>query len=201
MADSYYIASGFFTPLQISQIEELKRTLTEAGCTYYSPKDELVCPPDASSEHMAEVLRVNCEKILDCDAMLANFTDSDMGTLFEVGYALAYNKTVEYSLKNRNLESAVDLAMLNIKDICDSAQVDDSLYVIDTSLKRVDQLLAAGFLYASGSNIVYYCSTLPEGGKFNLMLAQSAFAVCTNMKQLSEALASEFEIPYTGLIE
>ena len=52
--------------------------------------------------------------------------------------------------------------------------------------------------------IVYYCETLPEGGKFNLMLAQSGDIIITNyddMDQLPNLIKSGEVKKYHGEIE
>jgi lipopolysaccharide/colanic/teichoic acid biosynthesis glycosyltransferase len=45
-----YIASGFFNPEQLKDLENIKNALIKVGIFFYSPKDEIVCPINANKE-------------------------------------------------------------------------------------------------------------------------------------------------------
>ena len=54
--------------------------------------------------------------------------------------------------------------------------------------KDIRKIWEAGYAYAFDKPIVYFCAGLPEGAKFNLMLARSGIKVCTSFEQLEEYL-------------
>jgi len=79
----------------------------------------------------------------------------------------------------------------NIENIVDC----DILFAV-TDGKDMGTIWEAGF--ANGLNyinskkkiiIVYYCETLPSGGKFNLMLARSGDLIYTNFEDLNNIIA------------
>ena len=55
-----YIASPFFNPKQVEQVEFMKQALTEAGHEYFSPKDFFVLKPNATQEDRTRIFDVNC---------------------------------------------------------------------------------------------------------------------------------------------
>jgi len=94
---------------------------------------------------------------------------------------------------------------------CKAIQECDILFAV-TDGKDMGTIWEAG--YANGINavvypskkkiIVYYCETLPEGGKFNLMLAQSGDIIITDfsdMDQLPELIKFGRVMKYHGKIE
>ena len=94
---------------------------------------------------------------------------------------------------------------------CKAIQECDILFAV-TDGKDMGTIWEAG--YANGINavvypskkkiIVYYCETLPEGGKFNLMLAQSGDIIITDfldMDQLPNLIESGEGKKYHGKIE
>lgn len=89
----------------------------------------------------------------------------------------------------------------------------DIIFVV-TDGKDVGTIWEAGF--ASGFNknaskkitVVYYCESLPEGGKFNVMLARSGDLIYTKFEQLDtfkeeieNFLETDRKREYTGFIE
>lgn len=122
-----------------------------------------------------------------------------MGTLFELGYAIARGKRVVYYEKPDSLTQALyERAKRNW-------QIERPA-IIDTSNRSAVESIHAGYLYAQGCRIIYFCLGLPEGAKFNLMLSASGIAVCTTWRDLAECMAvaeadSNWSRPYTGLIE
>ena len=94
---------------------------------------------------------------------------------------------------------------------CKAIQECDILFAV-TDGKDMGTIWEAG--YANGINfvvypskkkvIVYYCETLPKGGKFNLMLAQSGDIIITDfldMDQLPNLIESGEGKKYHGKIE
>ena len=53
--------------------------------------------------------------------------------------------------------------------------------IVNTRDKDIGTIWEAGYAYANEVPIVYFCAGLPEGAKFNLMLARSginSFSTC-----------------------
>jgi len=76
--------------------------------------------------------------------------------------------------------------------------------IVNTAGKDMGTIFEAGFSYAEGKKIIYYCEGL-EGG-FNLMLSQSGICVATNKLELIEHLIKFISNPfyykkYVGKIE
>ena len=60
--------------------------------------------------------------------------------------------------------------------------------LVNTRDKDIGTIWEAGYAYAVKKPIVYFCAGLPEGAKFNLMLARSGIKVCTSFNELEEYL-------------
>ena len=60
--------------------------------------------------------------------------------------------------------------------------------LVNTRDKDIGTIWEAGYAHACEIPIVYFCAGLPEGAKFNLMLARSGIKVCTSFEQLEEYL-------------
>ena len=79
--------------------------------------------------------------------------------------------------------------------------------LVNTRDKDIGTIWEAGYAYAHKKPIVYFCSGLPEGAKFNLMLARSGIKVCTSFEQLEDYLDRTIEEellplePYSDSIE
>ena len=79
--------------------------------------------------------------------------------------------------------------------------------LVNTRDKDIGTIWEAGFAFAHKKPIVYFCAGLPEGAKFNLMLARSGVKVCTSFEDLEDYLDRCFESkslimePYTDNIE
>ena len=79
--------------------------------------------------------------------------------------------------------------------------------ICNTRNKDMGSIFEAGYFHKLNKPIVYFCAGLPEGAKFNLMLAASGIAVCTSLKQLKAYLmdckptGELFEMRYGGKIE
>ena len=135
--NNVYFASPFFNDEQVEREERLKKALREMGFNVFSPKENCLCPPDATQEMRQKTFNDNVREIIACDIIFAVTDGKDVGTIWEAGLA--------YGLKLYN-----------------------------------------GVFKVPAKTIVYYCETLPEGGKFNLMLAQSGDIIITSMEQLKE---------------
>ena len=145
-----YLASGWFNPVQAEELTRLEQIFDERS-DYFdlaSPRRIFVCPPNAPKEVQDETFEGNLHHIQTSDFLLVNTRDKDIGTIWEAGYAFAFDKP-----------------------------------------------------------IVYFCAGLPEGAKFNLMLARSGIKVCTSFEQLEDYLDRTIESdklpvePYSDAIE
>lgn len=65
--------------------------------------------------------------------------------------------------------------------------------IVNTRDKDIGTIWEAGFAFAMQKPIIYFCQGLPEGAKFNLMLARSGVKVCTSFDQLEDYLDRCFE--------
>ena len=124
-----YLASGWFNPTQAAELSKLEEVF-DSRSNYFelaSPRRIFICPPDAPKSVQDETFDGNLHHIKTADFLLVNTRDKDIGTIWEAGYAFAFDKP-----------------------------------------------------------IIYFCAGLPEGAKFNLMLARSGVKVCTSFEQLEE---------------
>ena len=145
-----YLASGWFNPTQDAELTQLEKIFDDRAEHFElaSPRRIFVCPPNAPKEVQDETFEGNLHHIKTADFLLVNTRDKDIGTIWEAGYAFAFDRP-----------------------------------------------------------IVYFCAGLPEGAKFNLMLARSGIKVCTSFEQLEEYLdrtisTGELPVePYSDAIE
>ena len=145
-----YLASGWFNPVQDKELTQLEKIFDDRAEDFElaSPRRIFVCPPNAPKSVQDETFTGNLHHIQTADFLLVNTRDKDIGTIWEAGYAFAFNKP-----------------------------------------------------------IVYFCAGLPEGAKFNLMLARSGIKVCTSFEQLEDYLdritenGSFINEPYDAAIE
>jgi nucleoside 2-deoxyribosyltransferase len=145
-----YLASGWFNPTQASELTKLEEIFDNRSDYFElaSPRRIFVCPPSAPKSVQDETFSGNLHHIETADFLLVNTRDKDIGTIWEAGYAHAYNKP-----------------------------------------------------------IVYFCAGLPQGAKFNLMLARSGIKVCTSFTQLEDYLDRTIESgslpnePYSDAVE
>jgi nucleoside 2-deoxyribosyltransferase len=79
--------------------------------------------------------------------------------------------------------------------------------LVNTRDKDIGTIWEAGFGFAHQKPIIYFCAGLPEGAKFNLMLARSGVKVCSSFEELEDYLDRCFEAqalipePYSQAIE
>ena len=145
-----YLASGWFNPTQDAELTQLEKIFDDRSEDFdlASPRRIFVCPPNAPKSVQDETFLGNLHHIKTADFLVVNTRDKDIGTIWEAGYAFAFDKP-----------------------------------------------------------IVYFCAGLPEGAKFNLMLARSGIKVCTSFEQLEDYLDRVAEAgscinePYDAAIE
>jgi len=131
-----YLASGWFNPVQAEELTRLEQIFDDRSDYFNlaSPRRIFVCPPNAPKEVQDETFDGNLHHIKTSDFLLVNTRDKDIGTIWEAGYAFAFDKP-----------------------------------------------------------IIYFCAGLPDGAKFNLMLARSGIRVCTSFEQLEDYLDRTIE--------
>ncbi len=91
-----YIASGWFNKEQTRDLEDIKMVVKAHKLDMFSPKDECICPPDADIITQTNVFHQNLDAIYNCDFIIVNTRDKDMGSIFEAGYAKAKKKPIIY---------------------------------------------------------------------------------------------------------
>lgn len=80
--------------------------------------------------------------------------------------------------------------------------ISNSEFVIAiTDDKDTGTIWEAGCAFSRDIPVIYVAFTLKDNQLFNLMLAESGYAVCRNKEQLEEVLTTGKSLMYTGLIE
>lgn len=91
-----YIASGWFNEKQTADLRDIKYALMNLGVGYFSPKDECICPPNADLSTQTRIFQQNIDAIEECDFVIVNTRDKDMGSVFEAGVAFRAGKKIIY---------------------------------------------------------------------------------------------------------
>lgn len=94
--NNVYIASGWFSPEWLQEVEDLKAVLEELRLDYFSPKDYAIAEATASNDTQKQIFDGNVEHLDKCDWMICNTRNKDMGTIWEAGYFYARNKPIVY---------------------------------------------------------------------------------------------------------
>lgn len=89
-----YIASGWFSEDQERGRQTILTVCKALGLNFFSPKEEIICPPDASAEVQKNVFDGNLKAINNCDFVIVNTAGKDMGSIMESGYAYAKDKPI-----------------------------------------------------------------------------------------------------------
>ena len=91
-----YLASGWFTPKALEEVEALENLLGELGLNVASPRKIFICPPSAPLDVQKDTFKGNVDHIRTADFVLCNTRDKDMGTIFEAGVAYNANVPIVY---------------------------------------------------------------------------------------------------------
>ena len=93
-----YLASGWFNPTQAEELTMLENIFDNRSDHFElaSPRRIFVCPPNASKSVQDETFEGNLFHIKTADFLLVNTRDKDIGTIWEAGYAYAFNKPIVY---------------------------------------------------------------------------------------------------------
>ena len=82
-----YLASPFFRPDQVERVELVENLLEEYNYSYFSPRKELVCPPNATHKQRKKTFKGNHDGIIDAEMVIAITDGKDVGTIWEMGVA------------------------------------------------------------------------------------------------------------------
>ena len=80
-----YIASPFFDKEGNDEIEEVKDVLKSFSIDFFSPKDSTIVNEKSSLFERKKAFLTDIEELNNCDFMIANTRNKDMGTLIEIG--------------------------------------------------------------------------------------------------------------------
>lgn len=89
-----YLASPFFNKEQIERLEFMETKLRELGFEVFSPREAGVLNEESTVNDAVAIYYGNLNAIHKCDALFGITDGKDVGTIFEVGYATALNKTI-----------------------------------------------------------------------------------------------------------
>tara|TARA_B100001093_G_scaffold519938_1_gene611576 strand:+ start:9241 stop:9732 length:492 start_codon:yes stop_codon:yes gene_type:complete len=91
-----YLASGWFSPEWLQEVENIKSVFEKHGVNYFSPKDENLCDNDAAESMQDQIFEGNIKHLHESDWLLCNTRNKDMGTIFEAGYFNCLEKPIVY---------------------------------------------------------------------------------------------------------
>ena len=91
-----YLASGWFSPEWLAEVENIKAVFEKHGVSYFSPKDENLCDNDAAESMQDQIFEGNIKHLHESDWLLCNTRNKDMGTIFEAGYFNCLEKPIVY---------------------------------------------------------------------------------------------------------
>ena len=91
-----YLASGWFSPEWLEEVENIKEIFDAYQVRYFSPKDENLCQPDAEGSVQDQIFEGNIKHLHESDWMICNTRNKDMGSIFEAGYMNSLDKPIVY---------------------------------------------------------------------------------------------------------
>jgi nucleoside 2-deoxyribosyltransferase len=93
-----YLASGWFNPTQDAELTQLEKIFDDRAEHFElaSPRRIFICPPNAPKEVQDETFEGNLHHIKTADFLLVNTRDKDIGTIWEAGYAFAFDRPIVY---------------------------------------------------------------------------------------------------------
>ncbi len=91
-----YLASGWFSPEWLEEVENIKEIFDAYQVRYFSPKDENLCQPDAEGSVQDQIFEGNIKHLHESDWMICNTRNKDMGSIFEAGYMNSLGKPIVY---------------------------------------------------------------------------------------------------------
>lgn len=119
-----YIAAPFFSPQQLSIVENVEFNLDALGLEFFSPRSEGVLKDMSKEEQKKsrkDIYDSNLRHMDECTHMIACVEFKDTGTSFEIGYyASAKKPIVLYSQKISTVNVMLAEAAISI---CDSSDL------------------------------------------------------------------------------
>ena len=94
--NNVYIASGWFSPEWLQEVEDIKTVLEDLDLEYFSPKDYAIAEATASNDTQKQIFDGNVKHLDICDWMICNTRNKDMGSIWEAGYFYSLNKPIVY---------------------------------------------------------------------------------------------------------
>ena len=91
-----YLASGWFSPEWMEEVENIKTVFEKHDISYFSPKDENLCDPNAAASMQDQIFDGNIKHLHESSWMLCNTRNKDMGTIFEAGFMNCLKKPIVY---------------------------------------------------------------------------------------------------------
>lgn len=116
--------------------------------------------------------------------------------LREKGYTFFSPRTDSAVEDINNPENRKKVFKLNHDSILGSDKI-----IAITDGKDVGTMIEVGMAYQAGIPVIGVAFTLKDDQLFNLMIAESCFAVARNKEQLERIIDTNESIKYTGLIE
>lgn len=93
-----YIAGPFFTPEQMTRVEQVEALFDLLGVEYISPRS--LSPrlqdltPEERKVNAVEVFKKNVDGIMEASVIFADLTERDSGTIWEMGCAFGLGKVL-----------------------------------------------------------------------------------------------------------
>ena len=122
--ENVYIASGWFSPEWLQEVEDIKAKLELLELQYFSPKDYAICEPDAGGDTQAAIFDGNVKHLDICDWMICNTRNKDMGSIWEAGYFYSLNKPIVYFCAGLPLGAKFNL-MLSASGVAVCTSIED----------------------------------------------------------------------------
>ena len=119
------------------ELENIKATLDRHNLGYFSPKDENLCDPDSDVGFQDQVFDGNIKGLADCDWMICNTRNKDMGSIFEAGYFHSLGKPIVYFCAGLPEGAAFNLmlAQSGVKVCTSTEELNDYLHRCDAEGK------------------------------------------------------------------
>jgi len=99
-----YLGSPFFNEDQLKTVKSIEKALDDANISYFSPRSEGVLidmTPEEREDKFKKIFHSNIYNMNDCNIMIANIDDRDIGTAVEISYMYSSNKPV-FSFSGNN---------------------------------------------------------------------------------------------------
>jgi len=133
-----YLAGGWFDEFQdkaLSYLEDLLINSFKEKFEVFAPRKSIIIKNDEEVNLQDFVFNENCKHIEDSDLVIASTVSKDMGTIWETGYAYAYNVPIIYTLFDERIKKAKFNLMLAASGIAAFTKKEDFIKFI-TKLEK-----------------------------------------------------------------